>query len=243
MKLTRPLLLSAGAEDLIDKMLKFNEAALKCALEEPADIFNCLDRKAKEIAPTYAAMREFGVGEFDVTPEDILVDGIVVDEAKAKSTPCKCIRYDGKDLCWSPGVIGLLRQDQIVKYCPTKEYEEKPKLVEHLNEFKKIAEETKGMPLMERIAVMRSLLHESPNEAVTSTKAPEGMYAEDEEEWKKEEGHKPLVMDVQLVEPEPIERIPEDLDTNIYPIPEEYRKKRHVDESELDDASKVVEEL
>ena len=199
---TEPLLLSASAQDLIDKILRFNEAVVRCSLEEPFDILGCLDKKAKEITPTFAAMREFGVGEFDVGIEDMLIDGIVVDEEKAKSTPCKCIKYDGKDLCWSPGVIGLLRQDQIAKYCPTKHYEEKPKLIKHLNEFKKIAEETKGMPLMERIAMMKALLskHTPETGVYTTSKVPEGMYAEDDEDED--------LLDIPMVEPM-FEEVPE----------------------------------
>jgi hypothetical protein len=34
--------------------------------------------------------------------------GRVVDEAKAKSTPCKCFRFEGDEFCWSPGVLGLI---------------------------------------------------------------------------------------------------------------------------------------
>lgn len=47
--------------------------------------------------------------------------GIVIDEAKAKSTPCHGYRVtiDGKtsELVWSPGIVGALSESEKVKYC------------------------------------------------------------------------------------------------------------------------------
>ena len=196
------IMLVSQTDNLIDKVLKFNETVVKCALKQPFDIMGCIKENAHGFSPIFAAMKEFGVADTDLTLEDILIDGIVVDEDKAKSTPCKCIRYDGKDLCWSPGVIGLLRQDQIAKYCPTKHYEEKPKLIKHLNEFKKIAEETKGMPLMERIAMMKALLskHTPETGVYTTSKVPAEMYAEDDEDED--------LLDIPVIEPM-FEEVPE----------------------------------
>lgn len=171
------ILMTESTKDLLDKVMELNKTVLECALDKPFDILGCINERTKSLSPTYAAMHEFGVGEFDLTPEDILIDGIVVDAEKAMNTPCKCVKVGGRDLCWSPGIIGMLRQDQIARYCPTKHYEEKPKFVEHLKEFKKIAEETKGMPLPERIAIMREYLEkkgkkESPEEKSTEEEYP-----------------------------------------------------------------------
>ena len=47
--------------------------------------------------------------------------GIVVDEVKAKSTPCHGYRVtiDGKtsELVWSPGIVGALSESEKAKYC------------------------------------------------------------------------------------------------------------------------------
>lgn len=46
--------------------------------------------------------------------------GIVVDEERAKASACKCVEYSpGKKLCWSPGIIGALTDEQERIYCPT----------------------------------------------------------------------------------------------------------------------------
>ncbi len=42
---------------------------------------------------------------------------IILDEATARATPCSCFTYKGKDLCWSRGAIGLLKQEQLDIYC------------------------------------------------------------------------------------------------------------------------------
>ena len=51
--------------------------------------------------------------------------GIVVDEARAETTPCYCYRIGPTDeprdlLCWSPGIIGALTDEQEMLYCPEK---------------------------------------------------------------------------------------------------------------------------
>lgn len=46
--------------------------------------------------------------------------GIVVDEALARATPCRCLEYrPGKKLCFSKGIIGALSDEQEEIYCPT----------------------------------------------------------------------------------------------------------------------------
>jgi len=46
--------------------------------------------------------------------------GIVVNEATAKASPCRCIEYrPGKKLCFSKGIVGALSDEQEKIYCPT----------------------------------------------------------------------------------------------------------------------------
>jgi hypothetical protein len=47
--------------------------------------------------------------------------GIVVDEALAKASPCRCYDIDGKLMCFSKGIIGTLDQAQIDLYCKEKQ--------------------------------------------------------------------------------------------------------------------------
>lgn len=59
--------------------------------------------------------------------------GIVVDEALAKATPCRCIEYrPGKKLCFSKGIIGALSDEQEKIYCPTTVPLESPRLERRL---------------------------------------------------------------------------------------------------------------
>ena len=56
--------------------------------------------------------------------EDLIFNGFVVHEDIAKSTPCTCYEYEihgeKKQLCWSPGVVGTLSDEQEKLYCPDK---------------------------------------------------------------------------------------------------------------------------
>jgi hypothetical protein len=56
---------------------------------------------------------------------DFLFDGRVVDEEKAKVGNCKCtvihpfnLPDKEKRVCWKPGILGVLTQEQVEKYCP-----------------------------------------------------------------------------------------------------------------------------
>lgn len=63
--------------------------------------------------------------------------GIVVDEAKAKATPCRCIEYKlGKKLCFSKGIVGALSDEQEEIYCPTVEALESPGLEKRLKDWR-----------------------------------------------------------------------------------------------------------
>lgn len=70
--------------------------------------------------------RGTGIAKLDVlfltSPEiEVKRGGIVVDEAKAKSTRCHGYRIvlDGKtsELVWSPGIVGALSETEKKKYC------------------------------------------------------------------------------------------------------------------------------
>ncbi|GAJ11391.1 unnamed protein product, partial [marine sediment metagenome] len=66
---------------------------------------------------------------------------LIVNPERAKATPCKCFMYKGRDYCWSPGAIGLLKQEEETIYCPTKEYEARPGITQRFEEFSEAAEE------------------------------------------------------------------------------------------------------
>ncbi|GAI35543.1 unnamed protein product [marine sediment metagenome] len=66
--------------------------------------------------------------------------GIVINEERAKATPCKCFTYKGKDYCYSPGIIGMLESGQVPSYCPTKVYEVRPGIKQRFEEFSEAAE-------------------------------------------------------------------------------------------------------
>ena len=62
--------------------------------------------------------------------------GIVVDEARAKATPCRCIEYKpGKKLCFSSGVVGALSDEQEKLYCNPEEKLESPGLEKRLKSW------------------------------------------------------------------------------------------------------------
>jgi hypothetical protein len=59
--------------------------------------------------------------------------GIVVNEAMAMASPCRCLEYrPGRTLCFSRGVIGALSDEQKKIYCPTIEVLESPGLEKRL---------------------------------------------------------------------------------------------------------------
>lgn len=53
--------------------------------------------------------------------EDMILNGLVVSEEVARSTPCTCYEYEihgkTKRLCWSAGVVGTLTDEQERLYC------------------------------------------------------------------------------------------------------------------------------
>jgi len=79
---------------------------------------------------------------------------IILDETRAKTTPCICYRIDEKEMCFSKGAIGTLRQEQIPIYCPTKIYRREG-LARRVRLFKEAVaeakEKIKGIPKGERL--------------------------------------------------------------------------------------------
>jgi len=70
--------------------------------------------------------------------------GIVVNEPRAKTTPCKCVEYKpGKKLCWSPGIIGALTDEQEELYCPTTEKVERPGTVSRMAKWQEAVDACK----------------------------------------------------------------------------------------------------
>lgn len=57
----------------------------------------------------------------DVLEHQVLGSGRVINAARAMATPCKCFTYDTGEMCWSPGVLGLMSSkknpEQIAKFC------------------------------------------------------------------------------------------------------------------------------
>ena len=73
--------------------------------------------------------------------EELCSPGLVIGEARARATPCKCFTYRGKDYCWSKGVIGMLKPEQTEIYCVAgKTYKDQPKLIQRYTRFAEAAE-------------------------------------------------------------------------------------------------------
>lgn len=99
---------------------------------------------SSELPSDHELLLHFGI-------EEVGSPGLVVDEARAKASPCSCFAYKGKDLCWSNGIIGLLTQPQQNVYCVAgKIYKEQPALTERYARFAEAAErahkEIESMP-------------------------------------------------------------------------------------------------
>jgi len=85
----------------------------------------------------YDRFRGVTLSDWVTSPES---PGIVINEERAKATPCKCFTYKGKDYCYSPGIIGMLEAGQVPTYCPTKAYEVRPGIKQRFEEFAEAAE-------------------------------------------------------------------------------------------------------
>ena len=71
--------------------------------------------------------------------------GILVDEERARRTPCKCVEYKpGKKLCWSPGIVGALTDEQETLYCPTTIAVERPGTVRRMEKWQEAVDTCKA---------------------------------------------------------------------------------------------------
>jgi len=62
--------------------------------------------------------------------------GVVVNEAVAMASPCRCIEYrPGKKLCFSKGIVGALSDEQEKVYCTTTVPLESPGLEKRLDDW------------------------------------------------------------------------------------------------------------
>lgn len=86
--------------------------------------------------------------------------GLVINEAKARATPCNCFTYKDREYCFSPGIIGMISSrenpDQIAEYCELgKSYEVKSGIKKRFESFAAAAEEAhkkiEGIPKGEKL--------------------------------------------------------------------------------------------
>jgi len=80
------------------------------------------------------------------TEHEIEGAGLVVNEERARATPCRVFTYKGREYAFSPGVIGLIsgekNPEQMEAYCKVgKTYEVKPGIKERFETFASAAEE------------------------------------------------------------------------------------------------------
>lgn len=74
---------------------------------------------------------------------DLLFDGTVIDEQKAKTSNCKCTEVNmfgdpnrKREMCWKPGILGVLTKEQVETYCPAeKKIYEKTEESERVSKF------------------------------------------------------------------------------------------------------------
>jgi len=67
--------------------------------------------------------------------------GIIVDEAKARATPCSCVEYKpDKFWCTSKGVVGALTDEQEMIYCNPREIVERPGVKERMTKWAEAVE-------------------------------------------------------------------------------------------------------
>ena len=115
---------SGSATPAIDHKLERKITGLRSELETLRD-------------EVYNKHRGVTLSDWVTSPES---PGIVINEERAKASPCKCFTYKGKDYCYSPGIIGMLEAGQVPTYCPTKEYEVRPGIKQRFEEFAEAAE-------------------------------------------------------------------------------------------------------
>jgi hypothetical protein len=106
---------------------------------EPVPVNRNPDDTLRQLDASYAALAFFAVG----------LDGVVVDPAKASdpNEPCHATTYTNSKgqeevLAFHPGIVGLLSQSQVAKYCPPGArvaFQGSRKFKEHLEKFKEVS--------------------------------------------------------------------------------------------------------
>jgi hypothetical protein len=81
--------------------------------------------------------------------------GIVIDPEIAASSPCKCARVNGSEICFSHGIVGGLDEEQKKLYCRPKTFFESPGLEARIGQFKEAVvaaqEKIKDIPKGQRL--------------------------------------------------------------------------------------------
>ncbi|GAI93864.1 unnamed protein product [marine sediment metagenome] len=76
------------------------------------------------------------------TEHEMLGGALIVNESKARASPCKIFTYKGREYGFSPGAIGMLTGEQVEEYCKAgKTYEEKPAIKSRFEKFAEAREE------------------------------------------------------------------------------------------------------
>lgn len=101
----------------------------------PSEAFDPLGQGDNPMPSDHELLLHFGI-------EEVGSPSLILDEARARATPCSCFKYKERDYCWTKGGIGLLKPEQQATYCVAgKAYKEQPKLVERYTRFAEAAEE------------------------------------------------------------------------------------------------------
>lgn len=81
-------------------------------------ISNIARAAAREVVAEETSKAEL---PFHIAEHEAVGHGLVVDEARAEATPCKCFTFEDTRFGWSPGVVGLISEkrnpEQFAKYC------------------------------------------------------------------------------------------------------------------------------
>ncbi len=98
---------------------------------------------------------------------------LVVDAARAKTSPCRCFSYKGRDYCFTPGAIGMLTTEQQTELCQAgKNFNVGAGLKTRFEKFAEAAEEAhksiEAVPKGERLEPwLRSMSRELSARGVT----------------------------------------------------------------------------
>jgi hypothetical protein len=139
----------------------------KARLKERVEGAKMTDAEIEEIANRVAsqvleelAPAVLSPGEGDLlmhfTEHTMTGHALVVDEARAKASPCRCFKYKGRDYCFTHGAIGMLTPEQESEFCGAgKSYNVGAGAKQRFEKFAEAAEEAhkeiEGIPKGERL--------------------------------------------------------------------------------------------